>query len=631
MKKLIIMFFCVCFLLAPSCGGDEYLESPEEIDTTDNDNSAAAVTDTAWEPYYTGTDVIEWDREGEPWDWNKDGSYHSMNQDQGMNAWQNLTGIRGEEPDEEDYIGSYINDSGSLTIVLLNPTLERAEYYGELCKTGVWIINGKYSRSDLDSDLESAVNAVKERIESNPDKSVKIRGYGPNYSENIANIDISGYDCEEMEVDLKLPKSISLNYNLNRPDARKDEAIPRAPNSSLELISGVTFHMEQDTYPVNPAYVTIILDNKTQVVYDFDIKYHALEKYISGQWQMLEFPYGIAGEGRYVSEYRQIIDSFTLTAYDYLGEGLYRIPVYAFEGDYYKRSEGYVEFALSNDEEALPYTLEEKKKIDEKISTGWKWFTTGELLDRMSGGENLFSIRSWSGAGATAVMQCVAAGTKYWGNSTPSWFVYGDRSTGYAELVLEEPLYDPLVYLDGDDVLWLILTDTVYTVRYTGGKILYTVNKEPFPIDDYLDMMNGSRRTQDYNKNGAITTEIYYEGLQSGYYTNLISFEINPEFYSIGDTQINLNIKSDYNYKEGDSKVSATLSVQLLTQAGWSNIRSDASLLDITMKPHDIKRFIINLSEPLIQGLYRLRFTDIKAYFGSDYTDIEFSLSFFVP
>ncbi|NMA36912.1 MAG: hypothetical protein GX942_01260, partial [Papillibacter sp.] len=523
------------------------------------------------------------------------------------------------------------NDSGSLTIVLLNPTLERAEYYGKLCKTGVWIISGKYSRSDLNSDLEEAVNAVKQWIEEHPDKSVRIRGYAPSYSDNIANIHITGYDCAEMEADLKLPKSISLNYNRNRPDARKDEAIPREPVSSVEVIEGVSFHMEQDTYPVNPAYVTVILDNKTNTVYDYDINSYAIEKYISGQWQMLEYPYGVAGVGRFVSEHRQIIDTFSLAAYDYLGEGLYRIPVYAYEGDYYKRAEGYVEFALSKDAKALPYTLEEKKKIDEETRAEWQWYTAGELLKKLADSENLFCIRSWTGTGAAAVMQCVAAGTERWGSSAPSWFVYGDRSSGYAALVLDEPLYDPLVYLNSDDVLWLALTDTVYCVRYTGGKISCTANSEPFPLEDYLTMIDDSRRTLNHYSNGVATTEIYYEGLQSGYYTNGIAFEIKPEFYSAGDTRINLNIKSEYNYKDGNIEVSAALIAQVLTQEGWKDIGSDLSVLDLVMKPNDSKKLTISMSEPLIHGLYRLRFTDAKADFGSYHIDTEFSLSFYVP
>lgn len=112
-----------------------------------------------WEPYFTA-DFPEWNSEMKPWATGyADHVSSSLLKKWGGNVAQKIDdlckysyyGILMTTKYPVDYAGVYVNASGCYTILMVKPTVERAQKYSKTLKSDFWVISADYSLNELNA------------------------------------------------------------------------------------------------------------------------------------------------------------------------------------------------------------------------------------------------------------------------------------------------------------------------------------------------------------------------------------------------------------------------------------------------------------------------------------------------
>ena len=342
-----------------------------------------------WQPYYTGEDR-EWDYD-RPWDWDLSPDVKGeFNQDQALEAYQNLG-----ECSEPDYAGAYTNGSGTLTVLITNPTIERAKHYGELCKVGVWIVEAEYTANELNLALLETPEIIEQWLADNPEISLRLDGWGISSYQNRAVFHLSGNDGEIMKSQLELPGCVALEFS-ETADSSDAAEIPREPNYKWN--SGpISVYLDQAEFPVGVKNINITLENHSDGSLTYGESY-AFEKYVDGDWMDVSGNMAFTSVGYALEEYDK--ETFFInTEYfpEPLGVGLYRIIGselrYCEKGndtsygqDYEDLGSYVLEFAVTEDAKTAPEPLD---TINDSVGTSpkkedWQWYSIWDMIDQQT-------------------------------------------------------------------------------------------------------------------------------------------------------------------------------------------------------------------------------------------------------
>ena len=370
MKKALLILLCALIFCLGGCDSSQ-------------SGSVEPSTDDSWQPYYTGEER-EWNYE-RPWDWDQSpDAKREFNQDQSIEAATNLGNCT-----EPDFAGIYTNDSGTLTVLVTDPTVERARYYGELCKVGVWIVEAEYTEAELYAARDETAAAIEQWIENNPEASMRLDSWGISSYQNRAVFHLSGNDGELMQSQLELPGCVALEFY--ETAAASDTAeIPWEPN--FQWNSGViSAYLDRAEFPVGVKNINITLENRS----DGNLLYgqsYAVEKYVDNDWIDVSGNIAFTAVGYGLEEYDK--ETFFInTEYfpEPLGVGLYRITGsdlrYAEYGadtsagqDYKELGKYVLEFAVTEDAESAPEPVDTiYNTITEKED--WQWYGIWDMID----------------------------------------------------------------------------------------------------------------------------------------------------------------------------------------------------------------------------------------------------------
>lgn len=367
MRKTLLILLCILIFSFSGCNSKPISEG--------------------WQPYYTGEDR-EWDYE-RPWDWDQSpDAKREFNQDQALEAYQNL-GVCSEA----DYAGAYTNDSGTLTVMITNPTAERAKYYGELCKVGVWVVEAEYTANELNLALLETPEIIEQWLADNPGVSLRLDGWGISSYQNRAVFHLSGNDGEIMKSQLELPGCVALEF-YETADSSDASEIPWEP--VYQWNSGaISVYLDRAEFPVGVKNINITLENRS----DGNLSYghsFSMEKYVDGDWINASGNMSFTLEGYALEEYDK--ETFYINTESFpepLGVGLYRITGssmrYAEYGadtaggqDYEELGSYVLEFAVTEDAEPEPEPVDTiYNPIAEKED--WQWFGIRDLVEEQVG------------------------------------------------------------------------------------------------------------------------------------------------------------------------------------------------------------------------------------------------------
>ncbi len=185
MKKKLCPLLC-CALLLSACGTSQKSVSASPVSGLSAvPAEEVSMQEQSWKPYYTG-ESRDWAQE-KPWSEANDAPVD--NQDEGLDAYFDLyPGVLGQE----DYGGCYINASGALTVMVVNPTEERAKEYAEKTETGFWIIAADYTYQELKEAQEQYMDKIDQWITAHPKAYLKFNSCGIDEVENRVMISLSG-------------------------------------------------------------------------------------------------------------------------------------------------------------------------------------------------------------------------------------------------------------------------------------------------------------------------------------------------------------------------------------------------------------------------------------------------------
>jgi hypothetical protein len=232
-----------------------------------------------WRPYFTG-EAREWKFDPkEPWSLNIGGDSAS-NQEPGFTAHVSLSAHLAESV---DYAGRYINSNGYLTILLVNPTPERAAQIAGLSAAPVWIVAAGYPYSLLEKAKDETWQALTSWLGDHPDVPVSNMGIGVDESENIVSIRMHGSGVPLLERAFDLPGYIKLSYTPSI-DASLPHDIPHEPDTVWEKDRAVIKSARQ-SYPIGATFLLVTAGHDVGHMRLF-APYVPLgvEKYANGGW-----------------------------------------------------------------------------------------------------------------------------------------------------------------------------------------------------------------------------------------------------------------------------------------------------------------------------------------------------------
>lgn len=107
--------------------------------------------DVYFDPFYTGDEEMSSMAGVQPWAASKDIQFQAKQYDgEGI---EKMTAL-------EDYCGYYLNNSGTFTVVIKNPTKKRAREYAKILGDDIWAVQGEYTWNELESARKNAQNTV---------------------------------------------------------------------------------------------------------------------------------------------------------------------------------------------------------------------------------------------------------------------------------------------------------------------------------------------------------------------------------------------------------------------------------------------------------------------------------------
>lgn len=116
------------------------------------------------------------------------------------------------EPYPEDYGGRYLNKSGILTFVMVNPTPDRIQQFTERYGAGIWIVPGKTSYNQLRSAQKTLWDDLEAWIDAHPEFHVRLTSIGIDVIQNCLMVGLDGPDWEEAAQQLPVPVYVLFEY-----------------------------------------------------------------------------------------------------------------------------------------------------------------------------------------------------------------------------------------------------------------------------------------------------------------------------------------------------------------------------------------------------------------------------------
>ncbi len=495
-KKLLILLTALVMCLS-GCKSSVPPAAEPEI-------SASAAE--GWQPYYTGGER-SWDLEY-PWA-NLSTQTHSFDQDQGLDAYFAMSGMESES----DYGGCYINNSGTLTVLITDPTMERAEYYAGLCDVGFWIIEAQYTYAELQAARDNAWDLISSWLTENPQVALTLNSAGIRETDNRVEIHLSGSDRAALESSLDLPDCVYLDVYETASMADRGE-IPYEPVSRWSS-GDISIYLDQSSFPPGVENINITLENRSEgsLLYG---KSFSIDKYVDGQWVSASGDLVFTAEGYTLDSYdKRTFSISTSQLPGSLGVGLYRLTGSTlryttgsdagYGSDYEDLGSYVLEFAVTDDAPAAPDAVD-TTTTSATDKEDWQWYTTWDMIDDATG------IPS-----ATMTLD-----GPYFAHITSngSWMtddngdeiyvdIY-DRSTGNKltaqSLTFNGDIYEDIM-TDRDGHLFIQAADDVYCVSVEAGKVNITSGAQypdadipygPISADSALDGEISARMSQEY-------------------------------------------------------------------------------------------------------------------------------------
>jgi hypothetical protein len=277
---------------------------------------------SGWKPYFTGEEP-EWKyNPDEPWLWNRDGG-NSHDQTPASEAHTSLYTFL---ESYAHYAGCFVNSNGYLTVMLKEPTIERANEIAKQSAAPVWIVEANYSYETLRKALDEVFPAITSWMDEHPEAPIGGLSGGIRDDDNRVYLNLSGSGIPMLLEAFDFPGCIELVYTLT-VDPSEPHDVPRAPITSWEK-DGVTIKSAQESYPVGTASIPVTAshDVENMRLYAPD-SLLSVEKYVSGEW------YDVSGNFSMNALYTEIFDipagaqktvSLRIITPEILGPGLYR-------------------------------------------------------------------------------------------------------------------------------------------------------------------------------------------------------------------------------------------------------------------------------------------------------------------
>lgn len=162
----------------------------------------------------------------------------------------------------------------------------------------------------------------------NPDTYVYYQS--PISSGGGREVRISGPGCEEFVNSEFADDYYKYKYKTEYFDLRRDDPIPRKPETEVSFEDGVTMRVLHSRYPARSEYtksITYTLEADERTEYEAGC---CLYKHVEGEWLSIVAESYVGFTSRYIEEGMTMY--FTMRATEYLGEGLYRVE---HDGKYY--------------------------------------------------------------------------------------------------------------------------------------------------------------------------------------------------------------------------------------------------------------------------------------------------------
>lgn len=421
---------------------------------------------SVWTPLYTGEDR-EWEHQN-PWAFDAlEGETREHNQEEGMEAALDI-GYHGTEL--PGFAGSYLNCSGTLTVMLVDPQVKMIEEYAKASDYGFWIVAANYTQKELEAASEELFEEIRQWIEEHPEAKLQLGYMATDMKKNRVLVEFYGPSLESFyaEFDDLHPCVEVILHEVQ--DASMEAEIPRDPEVTWSALDGIlTVSVLQPAYPVGVETVTVVLENNSlgQVMYG---ESYSVEKYVDGEWVNVSGRLAFNAIGLGLAEY----DRKTLTVNTEmfpapLGVGLYRITgtdlsYTAEDNSSVTVTEPYmVEFLVTEDAPVPTGELPNKEGV---------WLTEEEIIEENEIG---FPIKSPYAAGL--ICNITAEGPQDMGIN-----IY-DRSTG--EKLTDAPLWFRADYYQdvhrGKNGEILVESEGMtYLIDVTDGKVVVTEQKEPY-------------------------------------------------------------------------------------------------------------------------------------------------------
>ena len=271
-----------------------------------------------WEPWYSGEDR-DWDH-AEPWAFDPgEEEPRETEQSEGMEAFNDI------QQNREDFGGCYINCSGTLTVLITDPTEETAAEYAAMTDVGIWIVEAEYTLKELQETYEGLHEDVDRWLKAHPDSNLILNSSGIVDYHNRIVLHLSGTSIDYLTDNYPMPDCVS--YVLySTEDASSWTAAPREPQTVWQSEHyDVSVSMAQAEYPYGTETVTLVLENDTEGLLGYGYSY-SMEKYINGNWVNVSGNLAFNAVGLSVEEYSA--ETMTISTEQYpseLGIGLYRI------------------------------------------------------------------------------------------------------------------------------------------------------------------------------------------------------------------------------------------------------------------------------------------------------------------
>lgn len=437
------------FLLTCGCISEQKVPAA----STTSETESAVIMDHSqfetetWVPYYTGGEQ-DWDWD-QPWQANDPSGSRSFDQEDGLAAYFDLyLGVTGRT----DYGGCYINCSGTLTVLVLDPTEELAEEYAAKSKTGFWIIEAEYAFQELKDTADTVFDEIVQWIEPHPESYLQASSWCVNKTSNRVIIEMSGPSLQPLTDALDIPGCVTLDL-VETGRSADPEDIPREPETVWEdAAHDIQVSMAQPSYPIGTKSVAVILENKGDGTAMYGESF-SMEKYIDGQWQDISgnLVFNAMGYGL-EAHARNVLELSTVMFPGPLGPGLYRVLGDSIRWGPADSSLDYGSVHTDLERYVVEFTVTEDAPQPQDISaleamrSEDQWYTPYELADQWLIGYGSFHELN----GPYMVI--------YWPEDAQLHLVVCDRSTGES-LTPEQLTFDA-----GEDDI-IVLPDSSITIR----------------------------------------------------------------------------------------------------------------------------------------------------------------------